>query len=93
MSIRRFSREEEDLEEVEEEEEWEDEEEDDTPPLPRFRRKPSGLARTMREDDIGELDEDMEQLIRKGAYIPRPRDPWSAHLLYQMLVDLGDLEA
>lgn len=42
-------------------------------------------------DDSGKTFEEIEGKIRAGKYKPRPEDPWNAHLLYQMLKDLGDI--
>lgn len=44
------------------------------------------------EDDYGAPTfEDLEHKIRAGAYKPKPKDPWTAHMLYQSLRDLGEI--
>lgn len=78
-------------EEDEEEEEEEDEEESWSPPLrrrPAFRRS---RAFMYDDDEDEELSEEMAAAIRAGQYKPQKSDPWSAHLLYNVLKDTGKI--
>ena len=81
-----------DLDEVEEEEGDEDEEEEEEMIEARQRRPLFGSSRIIRiDDDPEELSEEMAAAIRAGEYKPKRSDPWSAHTLYNVLKDLGDL--
>lgn len=69
-------------------------------PPPRRRYAPPRPFRTMfaDEDGIGDDDEsegptfeDLEPMIRAGSYKPKQSDPWTAHVLYQSLLDLGEI--
>ena len=78
-----------DLEELEEDEDEDEEEEEDQP---RQRRPLFGASRYIRlDDEPEELSEEMAAAIRAGEYKPKRADPWSAHTLYNVLKDLGDL--
>lgn len=70
--------------------------------LAEDRDRPRSYARTMRtrfdgDDEEDEPDEDavsfdeLEPKIRAGKYIPKKSDPWTAHILYQSLQDLGEI--
>lgn len=64
--------------------------------------RPRSYARTMRTrfdaddyeeeaaEDAASFD-DLEPKIRAGKYIPKKDDPWTAHILYQALQDLGEI--
>lgn len=42
-------------------------------------------------DDGISLFEELEPKIRSGKYKPSQSDPWTAHILYQSLRDLGEI--
>ena len=72
-----------------------DEEEDDKP---RRRYAPPRPIRTRfhsdgddDEEPDGPTFEELEPKIRAGKYRPKSGDPWTAHILYQSLRDLGDI--
>lgn len=81
---------------------FDDLEEDDAPSRPRRRYSAPKPLRTRfsldsdnDEDDEEEDDESsfesLEPLIRAGEYVPKPNDPHTAHILYQCLLDLGEI--
>ena len=84
------------FEDLEEEEEEEDEEEEEKP---RRRYAPPRPIRTRffgddfdeDEDDEGPTFEELEPKIRAGKYVPKQSDPYTAHILYQSLRDLGEI--
>jgi len=84
-------------EDDDEDDDEEEEEEEEVQLAPRRRpaqRRPRfGQSRYVRvEDDAPEeLSEEMAAAIRAGKYKPKHEDPWSAHTLYNVLKDLGDL--
>jgi len=49
------------------------------------------------EDDDGDHDysgpsfESLEPMVRAGKYKPKPEDPWTIHVLYQSLKDIGKI--
>ena len=84
------------LEEGEEEEEEEDEEEEEKPRRRRY-APPRPIKTRFHSDDEDEDGErgptfdELEPKIRAGKYRPKKTDPWTAHLLYQSLRDLGEI--
>jgi hypothetical protein len=91
-----------DDEEDEVDEEGDDDEDDDEEEeevqfapqrSPAQRRPRFGQSRYVRVEDGApeELSEEMAAAIRAGKYKPQREDPWSAHTLYNVLKDLGDL--
>ncbi len=43
------------------------------------------------DEDAGEKFDKIEPLIRSGKYKPKKSDPWNAHVLYNMLKEMGDI--
>ncbi len=43
------------------------------------------------DEPDGPTFDELEPMIRAGKYKPKQSDPWTAHLLYQALRDLGDI--
>jgi len=95
--MRRWRRRKEEDDDLEEYDEDEEEEEDERP---RRRYPPPRPLRVTRfhdlldedeEEDGGPKFEDLEAGIRAGKYKPKPEDPWTAHILYQNLKELGEI--
>jgi hypothetical protein len=82
-------------EDDDDDDEDEDEDDDDDEPLSLRRpRRPSFRPSRRFDFDDGdeeELSEEMAAAIRAGEYKPRRSDPWSAHVLYNALKDIGKL--
>ena len=83
-----------DDEEEEDDEETDEETEPDDPPWRPTRRPAFRRSRAFGYDDDGdaeELTEEMAAAIRAGKYKPKRADPWTAHILYNALLDTGRL--
>ncbi len=76
-----------------------DDDDDDEDDKRRRRYAPPRPIRTRfhsddADDDVepdGPTFEELEPKIRAGKYKPKSGDPWTAHILYQSLRDLGDI--
>jgi len=82
------------------EEEVADEEEEEEEVKPRRRYAPPRPIRTRFDTVMPTYDEDvdssssfedLESMIRAGEYKPKQKDPYTAHILYQALRDLGEI--
>lgn len=80
--------------------EEEDEDDDEEDERPRRRYVPPRPIRTRffsdnyddaNDGEEGSTFEDLEPMIRAGKYKPKPSDPYTAHILYQNLVALGEI--
>ena len=78
----------------------EEEEEDEEEEKPRRRYAPPRPIRTRfysddyddeESDEEGPTFEELEPMIRAGKYKPKASDPYTAHILYQSLRDLGEI--
>jgi len=78
----------------------EDESEDDDEEKPSRRRRQYAPPRPMRVtrfsdydsgDDEGPSHEELEEKVRGGKYKPKPSDPWTIHVLYNLLHESGDI--
>ena len=77
--------------EDEEDDDGEEEEEDEDEYLPRAKFSRRRIVRLDDDDEEEELSEEMAEAIRAGKYKPKRSDPWSAHTLYNVLKDLGEI--
>ena len=89
-----------DEDEEDEDVEVDEEEEEEEKPRRRYFPPPRPM-RVTRFSDFGEdevEDEDLARfekvapLIRRGMYKPKPSDPWTVHVLYANLKELGEIK-
>ena len=96
--MRRFRRKkDEDDEDVLTFDDLEDEEEEERPRR-RRRYAPPRPMKVTRFSDYEEEDEeapdhdDLEAKVRAGSYKPKRSDPWTIHVLYNLLVESGKIQ-
>lgn len=77
----------------------EDEEEEEERPRRRRRYAPPRPMKVTRFSDYEPEDEEevpdhdeLEAKVRAGGYKPKRSDPWTIHVLYNLLVERGEIQ-